>query len=232
MTNLGLKQNNIRSRVAERIKKYSMTLWIANSILAETIENANTKIKSSLLKNNKNTFENYFRGVIAGDGNFFSYRDKKGSLHSKMDIYEEKEEYIKIHKKILDLYNLKGKIKKIKDKNLYVLTLIPNWDTLLKLLNHDVFLYAPHHKKRLIWAIQNHKRYRSLKYITNINNKFDVSIIKNISNMNYSFSSHWIKKREKENLVEFIKKEGRKQIWKLTNQGINIKNILKLLPNN
>ena len=96
------KVNKIDIKPATRIKHIVIKIWISNSILAETIENLNDKIKNLFLEN-KTKIQNdlyglYFRGYLAGDGNFYSYRDKYGSLHSRLYLYEEKERYIKNQK--------------------------------------------------------------------------------------------------------------------------------------
>lgn len=233
LQNLGLKKENIYSKNADRIKNYVIKVWIANSILAEIIENLNKSIKEFLVKNrSEEMFVNYLRGFIAGDGNFFAYRDKKGSLHSRMYIYEEKEEYVKTHKKILDSYGLKGKIRKVKDKNLYLLTLVNNWEMLLNLLKYDLFTYAPHHRNRLIWTIKEHNKYRALKYLPFLPELFSIKELNLLTNKNYNYGASWIGKRKKEELIEFTKKEKNRSLWKLTKEGKDIREILNNLPSN
>ncbi len=227
---LGIQKDKIKIHPREKIKNYSIILWISNSILAETIDNLNNKSRDLILKTkNKALFENYFRGVIAGDGNFFSYRDKKGSLHSWLSIYEEKEHYILRYKEILEKYGLNGKIRKDKDKNLYILVILANWEKLLNLLKYDIFLYTPKHKDRLLWTIKNHKKYRALKYLTKLEDKFDIKDIKNISNKNYSYAAHWIKKRKREDII--LPKEiiENRQSWELTDKGKEVRKILRLI---
>lgn len=225
LENLGIEKTKIRLKQGDKIRRYSILLWISNSLLSEIIENMNKKIREEINHNkNKELFENYFQAVIAGDGNFFSYRDKKGSIHSRISIYEEKEDSIKSYKEILDLYNLNGKIKRINNKNLYALTINANWMILMKILKHNIFKFAPHHYKSLIWTIKNHKKYKVLKDLHLLSKEFSIKEVKNLIAKNYSNSSHWINKRKEEGLIEFIK-EG--DTWKLSKKGEEIKNLLK-----
>lgn len=227
---IGLGLNATTAVPVGRLKSYSITLWISNSVLAETIDNMNKKMKRLiLLKRNSSLFENYFRGVIAGDGTFFAYRDKNGSLHSRMAIYDGKERYIVGYKKILDSYGLKGNIRKLENKNMYVLTLNNNWDMLLHLLKFDLFSYTPKHKNRLVWTIKSHNRYRSLKYLINLKKTFDICDVNMLTKRGYSYSANWIKKREQKQIVKFVKIKDGRQVWKLTTGGEDLKNTLKLI---
>ena len=230
LKNLGITQDKIKVKTVEKIKKYGIRLYIGNSILAETIDNLNNEIKEYIIRNNEITiFKNYLQGIIAGDGNFFSNRDKNGSLHSRMYIYEEKEEYIIYHKKILESYGLNGKIKKDKNKNLYLLIISLNWNMLLKLLEYDLFNYAPHHKKRLIWSIKSHKKFRALKYLKEISKDFTAIELNDITKMGSSNSTHWIRNRVKEGLIEQFTQNNKKS-WILTDEGKKIKDLINSLP--
>ena len=226
LNNLVIDSSHIFIKSAERIKEYIIKIWISNSILAETIDNFNKKIKDLIFKTkNENLFKLYYQGYLAGDGNFFAYRDKNGSLHSRTYLLEEKEEYIKLHKKILDIHGFNGKIKKAKDKNLYKLILTNNWNMLIKLLEYDLFFNIPHHKEKLIWTIRNHNKFRSLKYFINLPNKFDFYALTTITNREGNYCYNWLRKRRKDNLIERVDKG----IWKLTNDGIKIRNVLNKL---
>ncbi len=227
---IGIKSERIKLSSAERIKKYTLILWFANSIFAETIDKLNAEIKKLLTKHNsKEIFEEYFRGVIAGDGNFSAHRDKNGSLHSRLSIYEEKEESIRKYKEILIAYGIPCKIKKAKNKNLYVLMSNCNWDILLSLLKSDIFLYAPHHKSKLIWTIKNHKRYSPLKHIANIGENFDIEEIKNLTNKENSYNFGWIRDRKDEGFICDSKIGSKKKNWMLTKKGKELKKVLSIL---
>ncbi len=227
LQNLGLKKEKIYAKSAKRIKDYVVKVWIANSILAESIENLNNNLKEFLIKNySKKVFANYLKGIIAGDGSFFSHRDKKGSLHSRMYIYEEKERHIKIHKKVLELYGLKGKIKKVKNKNLYLLILVNNWEMLLNLLKYDLFAHAPHHRNKLIWTIKEHKKYRVLKYLLSLPEPFSIKELEVLTNKNYNYGATWIKRRYREGIIIPISKKANRRYWNLSPKGKTIRNVL------
>ncbi|MEK6932988.1 MAG: hypothetical protein AABW56_04315 [Nanoarchaeota archaeon] len=220
---LGINPKKIFIRQAKRIKESTIVLWISNSVLTEVIDNFNKKFKEFIIKEkNEFLFKNYFQGEIAGDGNFFSYRDKTGSLHSRLNIYEEKLEYVLNHKRILDNFGLIGKIKKDKEKELYTLKLTNNWEMLLRLLEYDLFYNAPHHKKRLIWTIKEHNRFRALNYIINLPIKFNSKILNKTLGDRGTYIYSWLRKRRKEGLIKTLDKG----LWSLTEEGIKIKNLL------
>ena len=217
----------IYSELNESFKNYIASFtthhWISNSILAETIGNFNEKIKEYLSKNNDDEiFKNYMQGYLAGDGNFFSNRDKNGSLHSRLSLYEESEVYINQHKEILDRYGLNGKIRKDKNKNLFRLIITSNWSKLLILAEYDLFSYIPHHKKRLMWAIKQHNKFRSLKYLINLEKRFDYKALQRITQKGESYTRGWLLKRRREGIIE----KEKERVWKLTEEGQRIKNIL------
>jgi hypothetical protein len=224
---LGVCKEKIKMNPAERLRTYSLVLWISNSILSETVNNMNEKMKKILAEEgNEELFKNYFRGVFAGDGTFFSYRDKKGSLHSWSSIFEAKKNSINSFEKILKKWGLDGRIKKCKNKNLYVLRIINNWEKLLKLVQYDIFRQAPRHKEKLFWTIKNHKKYRALKYLIKLNKEFNQRDIKELSNKDSSYAAHWTQDREEEGIIKRVEKQKEERLWGLTEKGINYKTIL------
>lgn len=193
----------IKVRKTVRIREFSVTLWISNSLLAEIIQYANVKIREVIKeKRSVEIFEEYFKGVIAGDGTFYSYRDNRGSMHSWIRIFEGDEEIMRSYKELLENYTFKCRIFKDTRKKMYILHINANWDILLSCLEHNLFCFAPHHKQRLLWTIKNHKRWKTLKYLRRVNNCFDTKDFKKISGKDTSYTIHWLEDREKEGIVK------------------------------
>lgn len=112
---------------------------------------------------------------------------------------------------------------------MYYYTITANWNTLLKLLEHNLFLKQNYNDK-LILAILNHKKYRALKYFINLKNNFSSFDISILFSKKYSNASHWLKDRETEGLIKLIRRENNISYWELTQEGKKLKSLFKLLP--
>lgn len=155
----------IKIKPAERIKTFTIKLWISNSLLAETLSNMvnffrKYLIKSEINRVNEKLLIYFLQGLLAGDGSFFSKRDKYGSLHSRMSVYESNLNYIEDYKNLLNKLNINGHIRKEKNKNLYIFTAYTNWKTLLTLREKELFEYSENNKNKIINAINNHRGYK------------------------------------------------------------------------
>lgn len=132
-----------------------------------------------------------------------------------------------MHRKLFHNYNFKGKIKKSKNKNLYLYIIIANWEVMIKLLEYKL-LTKEKHINKLKWAILNHKKYKSMRHFSNLNNRFSSQDIMKEKN-NSSNTWHWLKDRQKEGFIDFIKTENNLSYWELTDKGKRIKQTLKNL---
>lgn len=220
---LGITQISIKQ--APRIKTFTIKLWVSNSLLAEIVDNLNTKLKQFLLEDEElEIFKDYYRGYLAGDGTFFVGRDKNNSMHAVAYLFEEREEYIKEHQEILNNRGIIGGVKKAKNKNMFILTINCNWNTLLKLLEYDLFKVIPYHKKKLINAIRSHKKFRALKHLASVKGAFNLATLEGTINKEKGYIYGWLRDRKEEGLIS----KSKENFWKLTKEGIRIKNILNL----
>lgn len=158
----GINEENIRSKQARRIKNWTIKIWITNSILAETMNNMMNKFREHLFKNdvNKELLVYFLQGLLAGDGNFYSSRDKKGCLHSYLRVFEFSDEFINDYREIFKRLGINGKIRKAKDKNFYIYEFFVNWGLLLKLLKLGLLKKSLPNHKRLVNAIKQHRSYK------------------------------------------------------------------------
>lgn len=158
----GIKKENIHIRTGQRIKNFTVRLWISNSLLAEIIDNMmnyfRTWLSEEIVPLELVSF--FLQGLLAGDGSFTSTRDKNGSLHSYLRVYEGKYEYLQDYQKMIDsFFKVHGKIRKEK-KNMYQYYLFANWSTLLKMLKHNLWCKVPAKQQKLIDAIKNHRNFK------------------------------------------------------------------------
>jgi len=162
LISLGIKKENINDKQAERIKKYTIKIWVTNSVLGEIINNMMNKIRKYLSNKeaNKKLIIYFLQSFIAGDGNFYSLRDNNGSLHSYLRLFESNKEFIEDYRKLLQKLGINGKIRKVKNKNLYLYEVFVNWNLLLKILKLGLLEKSPNNQKRLINAIKQHRSYK------------------------------------------------------------------------
>ncbi|GEM_PF-5537684 len=218
----GLLQKNIHTRIATRIKNYTIKTYISNSVLAETIALTSNKLQNYLAtQQNFPLFIEFMKAYIAGDGTFFSKRDKYGSLHSRLILHEQYYGSILLLEKIMKNHGFSGRIRKHATKNLYLFITIINWDFLFLLLQYDLLALTPNHKEKLINALLTHKNYHSLKYILDLPSRFSYTELK----LNCSRKG-WLNKRIREGLIA----QTQDQTYILTLKGIRTKELLNKLP--
>jgi len=158
----GIKKENIQIRTGQRIKNFTVRLWISNSLLAEIIDSLMNYFRAQLSEEivYKELVGFFLQGLLAGDGSFTSSRDKNGSLHSYLRVYEGNYEYIKDYQKMIDLFlGVTGKIRKEK-KNMYQYYLFANWSVLLKMLEHNLWCKVATKQQKLIETIKNHRNFK------------------------------------------------------------------------
>lgn len=218
----GLKSDNIKDSQAERIREFVIKLYVTNSLLSEIIDNAENILRNYLNKNfDKNLTLEYLRGVLSGDGSFYSYRDKKGSLHSRLLIFESNERAIEDVSVLLKRLGIEGKVKPAKSK-MFIFDRSLNWNKLLILISLNLFHLD---KEQLCETIKKHKRFKSMKYLSQISKNFTISELIPI----IPYPSNWLDKRMKEGIVEITKNKEMHLSYKLTNEGERIATILKSL---
>ncbi len=229
----GVSKEFIKAKNAKRISSYTVKLWISNSLLAETVSNM-TECLMRYLTNNKwdiikkDSCIYFLQGLFAGDGNFYSWKDKKGSLHSRFQIYEGKKKYIEIYKKLLSRFGISGKIVKEKNKNLFIFRSYLNWNNLLTILDCGMFKYSEH-EASLKKTIIEHKKFKAMKHLIKIKDKISVNFLGKITNRPNYYSSSWLRDRGKEGIIRKIGKRGNAYVWELTMNGKKIKGILNKL---
>lgn len=162
LISLEIKKENIRDKQAKRIKGYTVKIWLTNSILGESLDNMMNKVREYLSKDktNKNLIVYFLQCLIAGDGNFYSVRDKKGCLHSHLRVFEANLGFIKDYQQLFEKIGINGKIKKSKFKNYYIFDVSVNWNLLLLLLKFGLLEKSRDNHKRLIDTIKQHRGYK------------------------------------------------------------------------
>ncbi len=162
LISIGIKAENINDKQAKRIKEYTVRIWITNSLLAEIIDSMMNEVRKYLIgsKSNKKLIVYFLQGLLAGDGNFYSTRDRKGCLHSYLRVFECNGGFVSDYRKLFESLGINGKIKKIKNKNLYIFELFVNWAYLLKILKLGLLEKSPENQKRLENAIKQHRGYK------------------------------------------------------------------------
>ncbi len=219
LSDMGIPKERVKIASVERVDTYVITVYMCSSILAETVSLACHAFKEYLLGNdNENLFRQFMRGYLAGDGNFFSGRDKEGSLHSRLNFYEEKEESISSLARIMARYGFRGKTRKSKLKNLYVHTISINWENLLRLHELGLFEDIPHHRDKIVWALSQHNRYRSLRHLVYLGTSFSKGDLR----LHQDSKGSWIVKRLREGLIERDVNGN----YNLTEKGTRIKSLL------
>lgn len=158
----GVKEENVFDKPAIRIRSYTVRIWVSNSLLAEIMDSMLNQLRKYLSSNsiNKELIVYFLQGAIAGDGNFSSLRDKRGSLHSYLRIFEPNKEVIDDYGVMLRKLGITTKIMKVKNKNLYLRHSFVNWHTLLRLLELGLLNKSPDNYSRLINAIKEHRNYK------------------------------------------------------------------------
>ena len=201
LVKLGIPNKNIFIRRIGRVKEFTIKLWITNSLLAEFCYNAMNEIRKYLTKSNpdRDLLKFFLQGLLLGDGNVYCYKDESNSLHTRLQIFESNEQYIKDYEKILAHINVKGKIKKSKARNLFILTSYLNWHRLIELM--QIFPKDSKQFNILICALKSHRKYRVLKHLITMNSKFTVLKLRSSIRRNRYFIMRLLKSMEKSNIV-------------------------------
>lgn len=162
LVSIGLKEENIKIKSAKRIYCYTIKIWITNSILGEIIDKMLNKIRGFLVEKDadKKWIIYFLQGCLAGDGNFHSKRDKHGSLHSYLRMYESNEKVIQDYKKLFEKFGMIGKIKQVKNKQMYIFVFFANWELLLEILKLGLLEKTKNNHIRLKEAIKRHRCYK------------------------------------------------------------------------
>lgn len=225
----GLDESNIHERKAERIKDFVIRLYVTNSLLSEVINNAENSLRKFITNNYKLDFiVQYLRGVIAGDGSFRSWRDKKGSLHSNLQIFEANGDALSDISKLLSHLGIHGNYKPAKTK-MFIYTTYINWSGLLKLYQSELL---GNKTGVLENVIKGHKRFRSLKHMTILPQNFSTSDFMKSSNKSYGYSATWLRDRQKEGFIEKTGQDHNQNIWKLTDNGESLASLLRIVKAN
>lgn len=226
LINFGLNSNNITIKQASRIRKFAVKLYVTNSLLSEIIHNAENKLRKYLIENkNLTLIKEYLQGVISGDGSFYSWVDKKGSTHSRLQIFESNYEAISDIAEMLKLLGINGTLNPTKTK-MYVYTAYINWQNLLTIYNLKLLPDKIDYLKKII---KNHKRYRSMKHLILLPKRFNTSEFRSLVKKNYGYCASWLKDRESEGLIRKVGKKGNINCWELTSDGIFLISILKYI---
>jgi len=233
LTNLGINSTNIKSKSAKRISHYVIRVWITNSLLFEILFNMMNKIRKYLVFSefehlNRKLCVLFIQGLLAGDGTFRYWIDKKGSLHSNIGIFEANENYMKDYQLLLKKFQIHGKYKKHPTKNFYIYSVFTNWNILLTLWSLKL-LITPHHHSLLKKTILRHKRYKSMKYLKFLPSKFTTSWFRKRFSVSYGYTISYLRDRMKENILAKIGLKNNENIWELTDHGKQLKNIISTL---
>ncbi|HLC77133.1 MAG TPA: hypothetical protein VJH04_02920 [archaeon] len=224
LVKLGVKKLSIRFRKVERVKEYTIRLYVTNSLLSEIIDKAEVTLRKFILvSKNKNLCVEYLRGVIEGDGSLHSWRDKKGSLHSRLQIFEPNKIALDEINKMLELLGIYGKISKAKTQ-MYIYSAYLNWNNLLYVYENNL---ANSKTNKIRSAIITHKRFNSMKHFLILPKKFNTSQFRILTKKSYGYSATWLKDREKEGLVKRIVKENNQNVWVLDGSAKSLISVLQ-----
>jgi len=225
---LGISKKKIKTRIENKLKDFSIRLFICSTLLSDIVINLMNKIREKLIKedlSNKDFLEmyiNFMQGLFAGDGNYDTYKNKMGGTHHRLIFYEADKDYANDYQKLLEKIGIESRLIKIKNKNLYIIRSTLNWKYLLLFQELKIFKYHGKHRISLINSIKNHKRYRSHKSLRYIDSGFNISKICKISNKDKTTCYNWIKEMTSKGIV--IK--NRINDWSLSQEGKRIKKIL------
>lgn len=152
---LGISNKNVHINSAKRIAKYSVRLWITNSLIAELIFTCMNEIRKHLANTDSNRLNlmltSYFlQGVIAGDGNIYCIKGKKYSLHPRLCIYEGNEEYINDYSILLRKFGVLGNYVKHSNKNLFIYSGYINKHNLQNVLSNRLLNFSKDNFERLL----------------------------------------------------------------------------------
>lgn len=225
LIDMGVDKNSITVGKSGNVKEFVIRLYVTNSLLSEIVNNSESLFRTHI-HNSKNEAHlvEYLRGVIAGDGCLYSYRDKKGSLHSKLNIFEPNRHALECIQNLLSSLGIHGDIDR-KNEKMYTYTAYLNWGGLLIMYEKAL---SPFKVNVLKNTIKSHKRFRSLKYLIYLPRKFNTSQFRTITERSYDYSISWLKRREKENLIKRAVKDTKKRnVWILRESAISTARLLK-----
>ncbi|MBI2172862.1 MAG: hypothetical protein HYT73_01475 [Candidatus Aenigmarchaeota archaeon] len=226
LINLGLPPDCIRYGKGGKIRDFNVRLYITNSILSEFINNSESCMRKICSERKwKNFSIEYLNGVISGDGSLYVWRDKKGSNHARLQIFEPNKSALDDISCILESFGIRGRILN-SDRKMYIYVASLNWTNCLlvyknKLAGLKSNVLKPH--------IKGHKRFRPMSLFLLLPRKFTTSDFRKITKKSYGYSATWLKDREKEGLVKKIGKEDNKNVWLLKDSAYDLIKILKSL---
>ncbi len=212
LTKIGLNPSSIKFSKAVNVKDFTVRLYITNSLLSEIINNSEVILRKYIVVSENEGFcIEYLRGVIEGDGSLHSWRDKKGSLHSRLQIFEPDKTALDEINKMLELLGIYGKINKA-ESQMYVYSAYLNWNNLLYVYKNNL---ANSKTNKIKSAVITHKRFNSMKHFLILPKKFNTSQFRILTKKSYGYSATWLKDREKEGLVKRLGKENNQNVWVL-----------------
>ncbi|MBI5061156.1 MAG: hypothetical protein HZB67_02480 [Candidatus Aenigmarchaeota archaeon] len=224
LVKMGLNEESITSGKADRIQDFTVKLYITNSLLSEIINTAENNLRKYIsTSKDSDLIVEYLRGVIAGDGSLYYWVDKKGSLHSRLQIFEADRNALEDIKKMLEFCGILGKIVESK-KKMYIYTAYLGWKSLLFVHKNKLSPFKTYVSKK---AIKMHKRFRSMKHFLILPKEFNTSQFRELTKRTYGYSASWLKDREKEGLIKRIRKEDNQNIWCLEDSALDLIKILK-----
>jgi bifunctional DNA-binding transcriptional regulator/antitoxin component of YhaV-PrlF toxin-antitoxin module len=218
LTSIPLK--NIGLRSSDRVKEFTYKLWISTTILFEVVNAMMNKMRKYLINNyNKMLLKYFTQGLLAGDGNFNYY--KKKSLHIRLSLFESNKEFIEDYSKLLEKFELKGKIRKVKNKNLYVLDIPINWNELITIFKNDLLVKSPENYKKLIESFNLHQKTKTHSYLILFKSGKSLEEFKNLVGWKTSRAKRWLMYRRRDGMIRKANKK-----YFLTKKGLKIVNIL------
>jgi len=157
-TDLRIIDKNIHISQAERISRYTIKLWITNSLIAELIFNCMDEIRKYLANSDSDQtnllLASYFlQGVIAGDGNIYCVKGRKYSLHPRLCIFESNEGSLRDYSILLQKFGIVGNYVKRRNKNYFIYSGYINSHNLRNVLSYRLLNYSKDNFKRLMIKI-------------------------------------------------------------------------------
>jgi hypothetical protein len=221
LTKIGIGHHSIRFRKSDKVHEYSIRLYITNSLLSELVDNSEKIIRKELVSSARlKAVKEYLSGIIAGDGSVYFWIDKKGSLHSRLQIFEPNKSAIEDFNKMLKLFEINGRIVKAKS-NMYIYTAFLNWKSLLNFFDNNL---CPIKIEPIKTAIKKHKRFKTVRHLLYLPNLFTIEDVMRVTKRDRNYCNTWLRDRKLEGLIKIDQNRLR-----LTDSGMNLVKIIKKL---
>lgn len=221
----GLLDDNIKEGSGKRLSRIVFRVYVTNSAFSEIISNSEIELRKIISENplkNNNIMIEYLRGVLMGDGSFYSWRDKKGSLHSRIQIFEPDKKAMEDIANFMEEMGIRGRMCRSNRSDMFIFTSFLNWEKLLRLYSINLF---PNRREKIAKSIIMHKRFRTMKHFQKLPKTFERKYLFEKMGVSKTYANTWLRDMEREGLVSYADKKRKTLV--LTKEGIKNSEVLK-----